>query len=121
MVNYVTSVTCVTTLKQIDGKNQDNLKINEINSNDPQNTPKNDGLSLQKPVTAVTPVTDKIDDPIADMYKSEASPYPEERALNNFIIIVTKDGKKFYKCGNCQKIFADLDQAKAHTCGGQGA
>jgi uncharacterized C2H2 Zn-finger protein len=55
------------------------------------------------------------------MYKSEASPYPEERQLNNFIIIITKDGKKFYKCGQCQKLFADLESAKVHICGGQGA
>ncbi|MFP3261667.1 MAG: hypothetical protein RXP28_02305 [Nitrososphaeria archaeon] len=114
-----------------DAKNQDNLKINEIDSGDPQNTPKNDGLSPQKPVPSVLPVPTIPSNPndpnqnnpdgIADMYKSEASPYPEERALSNFIIIVTKDDKKFYKCGNCQKIFADLDQAKAHACGGQGA
>jgi len=125
----VTGVTEVTGFSKIDVKNQTNLIINETNSANPQNTPKNDGLSPQKPVTIVTPVTDKIDDlnqtyqahDIADMYKSEASPYPEERALYNFIIIVTKDGKKFYKCGNCQKVFADLDQAKAHTCGGQEA
>jgi hypothetical protein len=121
---FVTSVTDVTTLKQIDTKNQDNLKINETDSNDPQNTPKNDGLNPQKLVTSVTLVTDNNNDPnqinqaysIADMYKSEASPYPEERQLNNFIIIIAKDGKKFYKCGNCQRIFADLDQAKAHKC-----
>jgi hypothetical protein len=125
----VTEVTEVTGFSKIDTKNQTNLIINETDSANPQNTPKNDGLNPQKSVTIVTSVTDKIDDPnqtyqahdIADMYKSEASPYTEERQLNNFIIIVTKDGKKFYKCGNCQKIFADLDEAKAHTCGGQGA
>jgi|GEM_PF-5856185 len=117
----VTSVTEVTGFSKIDAKNQTNLIINETDNNDPQNTPKNNSPNPQKPVTAVTPVTDKIDDPIADMYISEASPYPEERALSNFIIIITKDGKKFYKCGNCQKIFADLESAKVHTCGGQGA
>jgi len=116
-----------TGFSKIDAKNQTNLIINETDNNDPKNTPKNDGLSPQKPVPSVLPVptaTSNPNDPnqnnqldgIADMYKSEASPYPEERALSNFIIIVTKDGKKLYKCGQCQKLFADLDQAKAHKC-----
>jgi len=126
---FVPDVPDVPVLKQIDTKNQDNLKINETDNNDLQNTPKNEDLNPQKSGTLGTSGTDKTNDlnqtyqldGIADMYKSEASPYPEEKQLNNFIIIVTKDGKKFYKCGNCQKIFADLDQAKAHTCGGQGA
>jgi len=125
---FVTSVTSVTGFKQTDTKNQTDIIINETDNNDPQNAPKNNSINPQKPVTAVTPVTDNANDPnqnnpdgVADTYKSEASPDPEERALSNFIIIVTKDGKKFYKCGNCQKIFADLDQAKAHACGGQGA
>jgi len=48
----------VTGFKQVDTKNQDNLKINETNNNnDSQNTPKNEGLSPQKPVTIVTLVT----------------------------------------------------------------
>jgi hypothetical protein len=120
---FVTGVTSVTGFSKIDAKTQTNLITNETNSDNSQNTPKNDGLNPQKPVTLVTPVTGNTNDPnqnnpdgIADMYKSEASPDPEERALSNFIIIVTKDDKKFYKCGNCQKIFADLESAKAHKC-----
>jgi len=116
-----------TGFSKVDAKNQTNLIINETDSANPQNTPKNDDLSPQKPVPSVLPVptaTSNPNDPnqtyqahdIADMYKSEGSPYPEERQLNNFIIIVTKDGKKFYKCGNCQKLFADLESAKAHKC-----
>jgi len=120
----VPSVPSVPSLKQTDTKNQDNQIINEIDNANPQNTPKNEDLSPQKPGTLDTPGTDNPNDPnqnnqvdgIADIYKSEASPYPEERQLNNFIIIITKDGKKFYKCGQCQKLFADLDQAKAHKC-----
>jgi len=120
---FVPDVPNVPDLKQIDIKNQTNLIINETNSANPQNTPKNWDLNPQKTGTSGTSGTDNANDPdqnnpdgIADMYKSEASPYPEERQLNNFIIIVTKDGKKFYKCGNCQKIFADLESAKNHKC-----
>jgi len=120
----VPSVPSVPSLKQTDAKNQTNLIINEIDSANPQNTPKNDGLNPQKPGTLDTPGTNNTNDSdqtyqvdgIADMYKSEGSPDPEERQLNNFIIIMTKDDKKFYKCGNCQKIFADLESAKAHKC-----
>ena len=128
-VTKVTEVTKVTDFNQINAKNQDNLKINETDNTNPQNTTKNEGLNPQKTVTSVTSVTDKTNDPnqnnqvhdIADMYKSEASPYPEEKQLHNFFIITTKDDKKIYKCGQCQKVFADLDQARAHICGGQGA
>jgi len=116
-----------TGFSKTDAKNQTNLKIHETDSANPQNTPKNDGLSPQKPVPSVLPVpstTSNPNDPnptyqvdgIADMYKSEASPNSEERQLNNFVIIIAKDGKKFYKCGQCQKLFADLDQAKDHKC-----
>jgi len=120
---FVPGVPTVPGFKQIDAKNQTNLIINETDSAKPQNTPKNDGLNPQKPGTSGTPGTGNANEPnqnnpdgVADTYKSEASPDPEERVLSNFIIIVTKDDKKFYKCGNCQKVFADLDQAKAHKC-----
>jgi len=53
----VTSVTTVTTLKQIHAKNQTIIIINEINSNDPKNTPKNNSPNPQKLVTSVTLVT----------------------------------------------------------------
>jgi len=121
---FVPGVPSVPGFKQIDIKNQTNLIINETDSADPQNTPKNEGLNPQKPGTPGTPGTDNANDPnptyqldgIVDMYKSEGSPDPEERQLNNFIIIMTKDDKKFFKCGQCQKLFADLESAKAHKC-----
>ena len=53
----VTSVTDVTGFTQVGIKNQDNLKINETDSADPQNTPKNNSINPQKLVTLGTLVT----------------------------------------------------------------
>jgi len=53
----VTSVTDVTGFTQADAKNQDNLKINETDSANPKNTPKNGDLNPQKLVTLGTLVT----------------------------------------------------------------
>jgi len=53
----VTGVARVTGFTQVDIKNQTNLIINETDSANPQNTPKNNSINPQKPVTTVTPVT----------------------------------------------------------------
>jgi len=56
----VTDVPEVPVLKQIDIKNQDNQIINETNSAEPKNTPKNEGLNPKKSVTSGISVTKKL-------------------------------------------------------------
>jgi len=125
----VTEVTEVTVFSTVDTKNQDNLKINETDSAKPQNTPKNDGQNPQKTVTTVTSVTTVTDNAndhktpaalpwfkIKEIYKSEVSQYPEEQQLKHFMINIFENDVKTYTCENCHKVFADLEQAKAHKC-----
>ena len=114
---FVTSVTGVTGFSKVDTKNQDNLKINETDSAKPQNTPKNDVQNPLEPVTLVTPVTDILALPwyeIKDIYKSEASPYPEEQQLKHFMISIFTNNKKTYTDEDSHIVFADLEYVKEY-------
>ena len=59
----MTGVTVVTSFNKIDAKNQTNLIINETDSANPKNTPKNGDLNPEKTVTSVTSVTSNTNDP----------------------------------------------------------